>query len=305
MTFVDTFTPMADHLRSEYGITDKLTTSQLKFGINGLHVHNYVTDGLTFDSTSVKTGEWKAIQGITIDSWNALSGKTVAISMDVTWSNYKAVNNQSNRLGFEYGVHYSKSATKWVGLWLNPPTESGTKHCVSIMKLPNDTATSWEEGFFYNQVNSDCKFKVTNIKIVENPMGGVVSTNLFDIMKIEFDPQIDITREGTLFRFNAQKMMSYGYVDFIEIPVKLIPHKKYQLSFTARGNGKVRTYVYGHVANGNYYENLSEWELTNDWKSYTYYLNPETIPTESDSHFSFQTHEIMSGEVTDLKLIEL
>lgn len=172
MTFANTFTPMADHLRAEYGITDKLTTSQLKLGINGLHAHNYVADGLSFDSTNVKSGEWKAIQGITIDSWNALSGKTVGISMDVTWSNYKTVNNQSNRLGFEYGIHYSKSATEWVGLWLGPTTESGSKHCVTIMKLPNDTATSWEEGFFYNQVNSDCKFTVTNIKIVENPMGG-------------------------------------------------------------------------------------------------------------------------------------
>lgn len=178
MTFVDTFTPMADHLRSEYGITDKLTTSQLKLGINGLHVHNYLTEKLSVDNTMTaqNSGSY-ALDKITIDQWTKLLGKTVTVSFDITWSNYQPTENVGNRIGVEYMVIHKDNSIDFVSAWLYPTESSGSIHVSENVKLHSSEVASLDEGNFYNQTNSECTFKATNLKIVENPMG-VAPVNL-------------------------------------------------------------------------------------------------------------------------------
>lgn len=78
MTIKDTFTPMADHLRAEYGVDGLLTTEQLKAGINGLHVQNLLDEGQSYDS-AVGSG-WKDLTGLR-NHFSLLPGKTITISL--------------------------------------------------------------------------------------------------------------------------------------------------------------------------------------------------------------------------------
>lgn len=173
MTFAETFTPMAEHLRSEYGITDKLTTNQLKAGINGLHAHNYLSEGLSVDNTmTTVNGSWYVLNKISIDEWKKLSGKTVTVSFDITWSNYQPTENVGNRIGVEYMVIYKDSSIDFVGAWIYPTESSGSIHVSKNVKLHSGEVASLDEGNFYKQTNSECTFKATNLKIVENLMGG-------------------------------------------------------------------------------------------------------------------------------------
>lgn len=173
MTFANTFTPMADHLRSEYGVIDKLTTKQLKAGINGLHAHNYLTEDLTVDNTmTTVNGSWYVLDKISIDEWNKLSGKTVTVAFDIAWSRYQPTSNINNRIGIEYAVTHKDGSVDWVGAWSYPKEPSGSMHVSTSTKLYSGDVVSLDEGNFYNQVNSECTFKATNLKLVENPMGG-------------------------------------------------------------------------------------------------------------------------------------
>ena len=78
---------------------------------------------------------------------------------------------------------------------------------------------------------------------------------------------------------------------------------KYRLSFTARGNGTVMTYVYGNNLNGTYVDNGTTWSLTDNWQDFTQDFSVESVPLNAS--FSFRATEIVSGEVTNLKFVEL
>ena len=304
MTFADTFSPMADHLRAEYGITDKLTTNQLKLGINGLHVHNYLTDDQVIDQTIVPTGGNKVLnEQIKASDWEKLLGKTVNLSMDITWSNYHYDASLNNRIGYEFGIYYEQQNAEWVNCWLLPHEESGTKHISNTFKLQDKASIKYiEEGSFFNQVNQECTFKATNLKIVENPMGGVIKPNLLDLNKVELEGFT--TQQSSLFVFNATFIYDYGYSEFLSFE-HFQPKKntKYRLSFTARGHGNVKTYVYGNNLNGTYVDNGTTWNLTDNWRDFTQDFPVESVPL--DANFNFRTTEIVSGEITNLKFIEL
>lgn len=54
----DTFTPMADHLRNEYGVTDMLTVDQIKAGIDGLCANNLLSDNVNGKQSDANKGVW-------------------------------------------------------------------------------------------------------------------------------------------------------------------------------------------------------------------------------------------------------
>lgn len=304
MTFADTFSPMADHLRAEYGITDKLTTNQLKLGINGLHVHNYLTDDQVIDQTIVPTGGCKVLnEQIKASDWEKLLGKTVNLSMDITWSNYHYDAGLNNRIGYEFGIYYEQQNADWVNCWLLPHEESGTKHISNTFKLQDKASIkSIEEGSFFNQVNQECTFKATNLKIVENPMGGIVQASLLDTVNLQYNG----VQNGSLLTFDSGTWTAgQGDLNFIATnigEIKTKANQSYKLRFKARGKGTVKTYVFGNTRAG-YVDNFHYWYLTSDWKDYEQTIPIESIPTPAS--FNFRAATQCSGEITELQFIPI
>lgn len=77
----------------------------------------------------------------------------------------------------------------------------------------------------------------------------------------------------------------------------------YRLSFAARGQGTVNTYVYGNNKWGGYADNDHAWKLTNDWQSYTQTITPGGVP--SPGSFVFRARGQAKGELADLQLIKI
>lgn len=166
MTVKDIFTSMADHLRSEYGTNDLLTTNQIKDGLNGLHVTNLIDDGQSYDSTVDKVG-FKPITGFQKYA-NLIPGKYISVSCDIEWSGYDP--SKGERIGIEYGIKFKNSSEIWLGVFYYPKTSNGSNHIVGGKLLSQDTITGYDEGNFYSIDSGVCK--ITNPKIVINPMGG-------------------------------------------------------------------------------------------------------------------------------------
>lgn len=182
MTVKDTFTSMADHLRSEYGTNGLLTANQIKDGLNGLHVTNLIDDGQSYDSTVDKVA-WKPITGFQKYA-NLIPGKYISVSCDIEWSGYDPSNGE--RIGIEYGIKFNNHSEFWLGVFYYPKTSNGSKHIVSGGLLPQDTITGYDEGNFYSISSGVCK--ITNAKIVINPMGGGVNNpNLLNPSLFELD----------------------------------------------------------------------------------------------------------------------
>ena len=268
MTLKDTFISMADHLRSEYGTNDLLTTNQIKDGLNGLHVTNLINDGQFYDSTVDKV-DWEPITGFQKYA-NLIPGKYISVSCDIEWSGYDP--------------NY-------------PKTSNGSNHIVGGKLLPQDTITGYDEGNFYPIYSGVCK--ITNPKIVINPMGGRGSLNLLNPSLFELDHS---KMQGTLITLDS--LAPTNYLDFIT-QRSIHPNKdaSYKLSFEAIGSGNIRTYVFGSTANGGYQDNVHLITLTNSWDYHEQLISADNMPLIANFYFSAITN--CKGKVADLKLIEV
>lgn len=163
MTIKDIFTPMADHLRSEYGTSDLLTVDQIKKGIDGLYVKNFLDVGQSYISDSPNL---KALTGISVDVWNKdLQKRWIMISFDVKWS--KAT---SGRVGIEYSYNDPNGNQHFPGCWVNINTAEGQAHPTAYIYVDSKVAGSFVEYHMYNQLNDGAHVEITNPKIVINPM---------------------------------------------------------------------------------------------------------------------------------------
>lgn len=301
MTVSETYTAIGDAIRRQYGATDKYKLGDIPKMIDYLEVRNLLDDGQYYDTTKGDSGD-KILNGLDLATCQKYVGKTLLISFDVNWSGYKNDSLRNNRTGIEYGIKFKNSPEIWFSAWLYPDSPSGSKHIYTLYNFPNDEVTGIEEGKYYNQLNGEAVVKATNLKIVENPMGGVIKPNLLDLNKVELEGFT--TQQSSLFVFNATFIYDYGYYEFLRFE-HFQPKKntKYRLSFTARGNGKVMTYVYGNKLNGTYVDNGTTWSLTDNWQDFTQDFSVESVPLNAS--FSFRATEIVSGEVTNLKFVEL
>lgn len=174
----DTFTPMADHLRNEYGVTDMLTVDQIKAGIDGLCANNLLSDTPDLDQNSLKSGNENAvnINNFDLATWNSFRGKTVTMSFDISYSNYHQDTMLNNRIGFEYGITFNvngKQSDANKGVWFSPTEASGSKHVSQSWLIFDYPIVRVEnERSFYNQLSKEVKFKITNTRFTVNPMGG-------------------------------------------------------------------------------------------------------------------------------------
>lgn len=298
MSLSETYTTIGDAIRRQYGTTDKYSLGDMPKMIDYLKVRNLLDEGQFYDS-SIDTVNEKKLNGLNLSDWEKLTGMTVILSFDVIWSGYDLSKESSHRTGFEYGIKFKNSSELWAGAWLYPNTESGKEHISCSVTLTNDEITDIEEGSYYNQLNGEAVVKATNIKIVVNPMGGIVQASLFDIAGMEL---AKANREGTIFTFEDNSNPNGSvYTDFLvqnNIPLK--KNTAYQLSFSIRGTGTIITYVYGNNSSGKYIDNGHRWGLTNQWQEFQQYLPPESVPL--NANFNFRSATNCSGEVTNLKL---
>lgn len=178
MSLTDKYTDIATALRKQYGTNDKYHLADMPTLIDNLEVKNLLEAGQTFDSTVNKIGYDLPLKGATIDDWNSVAGKTVTISFDVTWTGYTYTPGGSrNRIGFEHHLVNETGLEQYVGAWLTPDSESGTKHITETYRVISGKITKVDEGSFYTQINCS-SIKGTNLKIVENPMGGIEPPSL-------------------------------------------------------------------------------------------------------------------------------
>lgn len=67
---------------------------------------------------------------------NSLAGKTITISVDVEWNDFKSDSNKQNRLGFELAASGSDGRSYWLGAWKSPTTASGKERISTQYSLP-------------------------------------------------------------------------------------------------------------------------------------------------------------------------
>lgn len=176
MSVKDTFTPIADHLRSEYGTGNLLTVDQIKNGINGLHTRSLIADVPELTQNNLESGGLYPIDNPDLSTWNSLRGKTLTMSFDISYDGYQNMPSIANRIGFEYGVTFEGDNGQYdinMGAWLYPKEISGTAHVFENWTIPDQQIVLvTHERSAYNQLNKEATFKITNIKMVVNPMGG-------------------------------------------------------------------------------------------------------------------------------------
>lgn len=167
MSLSDTLTALATAIRDLCGTTDKYTLDDMVKAIGGLKVQNLIDPGQTYDTSVDKQG-MKAVTGLDIDGWNKLAGKTITLSFDLEWANYHQVAGSYNRMGMEWSLQFESYSRTWLGCWYTPQTSDGQEHVANTLNVPNDKVVSIDQGDFYNQVNPECTFRATNLKIVVN-----------------------------------------------------------------------------------------------------------------------------------------
>ena len=171
MSVKDRYTAIADALRSQYGTTNKYKLADMPKMIDGLEIENLVDPGQSYDSQvdKVEYG-MKPLTGMTVEKMNAYVGKPLLFSFDVEYSGYKPVSGR-NRIGFEYMVKEDDDTSHWYGIWHYPKVANGKAHMV-VTNVIDKPLKSIDAAYIYNQFNTDAHVKITNIKIVVNPVGG-------------------------------------------------------------------------------------------------------------------------------------
>lgn len=171
MNFNGKMQAISDAFRKQYGTTDKYKLDDMPKLINGLEAKNLVDPGQSYDSQvdKVEYG-MKPLTGMTVEKMNAYVGKPLLFSFDVEYSGYKPVSG-GNRVGFEYAVKAKDGTQNWYGVWYYPKTANGTLHVVTMNAI-DKPLESIDTAYIYNQFGTDAHVKITNIKIVVNPVGG-------------------------------------------------------------------------------------------------------------------------------------
>lgn len=169
MSLSEKLTGLADGFRSLYGTTDKYSFDDMKTALSGLQIHNFFDEGQSLDST--KDADNKDIQGLTVDDWNQyLCGKNVTFSCDIEWSGYIESASAGNRIGFELQTTDINNGNHYNGPWYHPHSKVGSVHLSLTQCLLDKTIKSIDSCRVYNQINSTATVKITNIKMVVNPV---------------------------------------------------------------------------------------------------------------------------------------
>lgn len=191
MAIKDTFNSLGDGFRNAYGITDQLTFNQMITLANDIVPRNIIeldTAGFTYPSN---TSDDTALTGSgrptplfrsrtakqntdLLNSLFMLGRSTITISYDIEWSGFKPtsdINSSRDRIGYELNVDtiISNSGCNFIDCWTYLNKESGKLHQVESYTINKVQFGEVRYSNFYVQANVD-KVKVTNFKIVQNPI---------------------------------------------------------------------------------------------------------------------------------------
>ncbi len=142
--------------------------------------------------------------------------------------------------------------------------------------------------------------KITNAKLVVNPLGGLNKPNLFDSHLIKL---YNTERQGTLFTFDC-KVEPIGDLNFVsQLNMQLQKGASYKISFYATGSGSIITYLFGNTDTGKYVDNGQVINLSSGWKKYEQIISSDNVPIPAS--FNFRARGVCHGKVAELELTEI
>ena len=190
MTVKDTFNSLGDGFRNAYGITDQLTFNQMTTLVNDLVPKTIIeldTAGFTYPSntsddtaltvsgrpTPLFSSRTAKQNTDLLNSLFMLGRSTITISYDIEWSGFKPasdINSVTDRIGYELQVNgITNDHYNYINCWTYMNKESGKLHQVESYTINKVQFGDVLSSNFYVQATVD-KVKVTNFKIVQNPI---------------------------------------------------------------------------------------------------------------------------------------
>lgn len=95
----------------------------------------------------------------------------MTFSCDIEWSGYVESTSIGNRIGFEFQTTDIDNGNQWYGPWCYPKSEAGSTHLLTTQHISEKAIKSIDYCAAYDQINSTATVKITNFKIVVNPIG--------------------------------------------------------------------------------------------------------------------------------------
>lgn len=300
MSIQDTFNSLGDGFRNAYGITDKLTFNQMTTLVNDLVPRNIIeldTAGFTYPSN---TNDDKALTGSVrhtplfssrtakqntdlLNSLFMLGRSTITISYDIEWSGFKPtsdINSSKDRIGYELNVDtVTNSGFNFINLWTYLNKESGKEHRVESYTIDKVQFGEVRYSNFYVQANVD-KVKVTNFKIVQNPILDATNYALGITNNVPWCSWVSYTDQGYN---NADYTISkvaigetaFGSADIVHSNIDTsITRGVYRLSFWYRSDVERSDNILSFWFSWNdkslgYQDSLNFFNLKKGWNLYT------------------------------------
>lgn len=130
--------------------------------LNNLQVggRNYLQE-----SDKLVTGWAQDLGTLPNEVLNSLAGKTITISVDVEWNDFKSDSNKQNRLGFELAASGSDGRSYWLGAWKSPTTASGKERISTQYSLPAGVTFTVNNNSANGYVSINGTGKVSHAKI--------------------------------------------------------------------------------------------------------------------------------------------
>lgn len=216
MTVKDTFNSLGDGFRNAYGITDQLNFSQMTTLVNDLVPKNIIeldTAGFTYPSNTnddmILMGSGRptplfnsrtAKQNTDLlNSLFMLGRSTITISYDIEWSGFKPtgdINSSRDRIGYElHAEGVTNSHSDYINCWTYMNKESGKLHQVESYTINKVQFGEFLSSKFYVQATVD-KVKITNFKIVRNPILDVTNYALDITNNVPWCSWVSVSRWG-------------------------------------------------------------------------------------------------------------
>lgn len=216
MTVKDTFNSLGDGFRNAYGITDQLTFNQMTTLVNDLvprtiielDTAGFIYPSNTNDDTAL-TGSGRPTPLFSsrtakqntdlLNSLFMLGRSTITISYDIEWSGFKPnsdINSGRDRIGYELNANgVINSNYNYINCWTYMNKESGKLHQVESYTINKMQFGNVMSSSFYIQANVD-KVKVTNFKIVQNPILDATNYALGITNNVPWSPLVSFSDDG-------------------------------------------------------------------------------------------------------------
>lgn len=223
--------------------------------LNNLQVggRNYLQE-----SDKLITGWGQDLGTLPHEVLNSLAGKTITVSVDVEWSNFKSDGSKQNRLGFELSASGSDGHSYWLGAWKSPTTASGKERVSTQYSLPAGVTFTVNNKGANGYVSISGTGKVSHAKIEVGTKPTDWSPAPED-SKSYTDQQITNTNKKidtqTLDSANIDQMKTQGHYFVKNLTGNPIPGWVY-VDVTGNNNDRIRQDVY---ADQSYVHKFRSW----------------------------------------------